>query len=72
MPKYSIAFVVPDEKSQLRHRVVESANEEEALRDFFNNETLDLYSNDDQGFYYFKEDFYDKSAQYGSIIRHTS
>lgn len=72
MPKYSIAFVVPDEKNQLRHRIVEGANEEDALRDFFKSEIQDLYSNDEQGFHYFKEDFYDTSTGSGSLIRHES
>jgi hypothetical protein len=69
MSKFSIAFVTPSEKSQLRHRIIESVNQESALKAFFNEEAADCYSEDDQGFFYFKEDFFDKTTPSGSVIQ---
>jgi hypothetical protein len=68
MPKYSIAFVTPSKSSALRHRIVEADDRDSALRRFFNEEASEFYSNDDQGFYYFKEDFFDEIAASGNII----
>jgi hypothetical protein len=68
MPKYAIAFVAPTESSQLRHKVLENETKDSALRQFFNEEASEFYSNDDQGFYYFKEDFNDQNTCAGSII----
>jgi guanylate kinase len=68
MPKFSIAFIVPAEKSQLKHRIVEGTDQESALKSFFNEETAEFYSNDDQGYFYFKEDFFDQAVPSGSII----
>ncbi len=68
MPKFAIAFIAPAENSQLKHRIVESEDQESALKSFFSEETSDYYSNDDQGYYYFKEDFFDATAPSGSII----
>jgi hypothetical protein len=65
MSNYAIAFVV---NSQLRHRIVEADNKETALRRFFDEELKDFYSEDDQGFFYFKEDFADDRSRIGSII----
>jgi hypothetical protein len=69
MPKFAIAFVAPDQDHPLRHRIVESSDEESAIKDFFTKEAMDSYSNDDQGFFYFKEDFSDKSTKSGSILK---
>jgi hypothetical protein len=72
MPKFSIAFVVPGVEKLLRHSIVENSDQDSALREFFNAEALDLYSSDDQGFHYFKEDFFDEKAPSGSIIKLSS
>ena len=68
MLKYTIAFVAPSKTSRLVHQIVEGDNKEAALRQFFNENLKEYYSEDDQGFHYFKEDFEDENAQIGSII----
>ena len=68
MSKYAIAFIVPSETSQLCHRIVEGDTKETALRRFFDDDVKGCYSEDDQGFFYFKEDFFDEQARSGSII----
>lgn len=68
MSKYAIAFIQPTENSQLCHRIVEGDTKETALRRFFDEEVKSFYSEDDQGFFYFKEDFFDEQAKCGSII----
>ncbi|MDD5676061.1 MAG: hypothetical protein PHC61_17955 [Chitinivibrionales bacterium] len=68
MSKFSIAFIGSAKSPQLRHRLVESDDKETALRTFFNEEATEYYSNDEQGFFYFKEDFYDETNPAGSII----
>ncbi|MFP4522915.1 MAG: hypothetical protein ACLFQK_12300 [Fibrobacterota bacterium] len=66
MPKYSIAFISPE--SDLVHEILDADNREEALKDFFYSVRMLSYSNDEDGFYYFKEDFNDRSSKDGSII----
>ena len=68
MPKFSIAFIAPSQQSQLRHRIVEGEDQETALKTFFNEEASDCYSADEQGYYYFKEDFFDETNPSGNII----
>ena len=68
MSKFSIAFVAPAENSQLKHRIIEGPDQESALKSFFTEETAEYYSSDDQGYFYFKEDFFDQSIPAGSII----
>jgi len=68
MPKYAIAFITPTKGAALRHRIMDGENRDSALRRFFNEEASEFYSNDDQGFYYFKEDFFDEVTGAGSII----
>jgi guanylate kinase len=68
MPKYSVVFIAPVEKNQLKHRIIESADQESALRTFFAEESSEYYSNDEQGFFYFKQDFFDQADPSGSII----
>lgn len=68
MPKYAVAFILPTDGNQLSHKVVESDSKENALRKFFNEEVSEYYSNDEQGFHYFKEDFNLDSSPAGSII----
>ncbi|MBD3322564.1 MAG: hypothetical protein GF350_15795 [Chitinivibrionales bacterium] len=68
MSKFSIAFVTPEERNQLRHRILDASDQDAALRKFFSEEVQGFYSEDDQGFYYFKEDFFDKTSGCGNII----
>jgi len=69
MPKYAIAFVAPGEKNPLKHRIIESADQDTALKTFFNEDITEFYTNDEQGFFYFKEDFFDASCSAGSVIQ---
>jgi len=69
MSKFSIAFIVPSKTSPLRHRIIEGQDQDTALRSFFNEEAAEFYSNDDQGFFYFKEDFFDETNASGNVIR---
>lgn len=68
MPNYAIAFIVPSKNSILSHRIIEADNKDAALRRFFDEEMKEYYSEDEQGFFYFKEDFDDDRARIGSII----
>jgi hypothetical protein len=68
MPKFSIAFVTPESTKPLKHRIIEGDDQEGALRKFFEEETAEYYSNDEQGFHYFKEDFFDNVGTMGSCI----
>ena len=69
MSKYAIAFVLHAKSSPaVCQRIIEGENRETALRRFFDEELKDYYSEDDQGFYYFKEDFFDERVPAGSII----
>ncbi len=68
MPKYAIAFISPDEKRPLRHHIIDAADKETALKQFFTQELTGFYSNDGQGYHYFKEDFLDKTAGLGSML----
>jgi hypothetical protein len=69
MPKFSIAFIAPTSPGQLKHRIIESEDQDSALKIFFTEEASEYYSNDDQGFYYFKEDFFDENNICGSVIK---
>ena len=68
MPKYSIAFVTPDDKNMLLHKIIDAADRNAALKEFFDNEILNYYSKDVIGYTCFIEDFFDKSTKQGSII----
>jgi guanylate kinase len=68
MSKFAIAFIAPSKNTQLCHRIVEGDSKEEALRRFFDEEMKEYYSEDDQGYFYFKEDFFDERSTIGSII----
>lgn len=68
MPRYAIAFIAPAQTAQLRHKILEGESKDVVLRSFFNDEASEFYSNDEQGFHYFKEDFYDENSSSGSII----
>jgi hypothetical protein len=67
MPKFSIAFVEPEQNS-LKHKIIEAADKDVALKTFFTEEASANYSADDQGYFYFKEDFFDEATSAGSII----
>lgn len=69
MPKFSIAFIAPSKVSTLKHRIIESQDQDSALKSFFSDEASEFYSDDDQGFFYFKEDFFDETNPSGSVIR---
>ncbi len=68
MPNFSIVFVAPVETNQLKHRIIESGDKDSALKTFFMEEIIEYYSDDEQGFFYFKQDFFDPSNPSGSII----
>ncbi len=68
MAKFSIAFIAPADTDQLYHKIIDGDTRDAALRKFFNENISEFYSNDDQGFYYFKEDFFDETTASGSII----
>ena len=68
MSKFAVAFVAPTEKSPLRHRILDAADKETALRAFFTDEAAEFYSNDENGYMYFREDFSDVSNPSGSVI----
>ncbi len=69
MPKFAIAFVAPTDEKTLRHRIVESADAESALKAFFKEEVSEFYSDNEQGFHYFREDFFDEALSSGSVIQ---
>jgi len=71
MSKYVVAFITQGKRVQLRHAIVEGENRDAALRSFFTdgaNGVNENYSNDEHGFLYFKEDFFDEHNPAGSII----
>lgn len=68
MSKFSVVFLAPGEKNNFIHRIIESTDMDSALKAFFTEETTEFYSNDEQGYFYFKEDFFDTSNPSGSII----
>lgn len=68
MPRFAVAFVTPSENGQLLHRLIESEDKETALRSFFKEFAREFYSEDEQGYHYFKEDFYDEVSAGGSLI----
>jgi hypothetical protein len=47
---------------------MEGPDQETVLKKFFEDETAEFYSNDEQGYHYFKEDFFDTTSGAGSII----
>jgi hypothetical protein len=69
MPKYSIAFIAPADEKSLKHRLVESPDVESALKMFFKEELVEYYSDNEQGYHYFREDFFDESLASGSILQ---
>ena len=68
MSKFAIAFVIPSKDNLLKHKIVEGPDKDTALKTFFTEEVSEFYSNDEQGYYYFKEDFGDQGIAAGSIL----
>ena len=68
MPRFAVAFVTPSQNSQLVHKIMEGENKESVLKTFFTESVSEFYSNDEQGFHYFKDDFFDDTTPSGSII----
>jgi hypothetical protein len=68
MPKFSVVFVAPSEVNEIKHRIISAADQESAMKIFFNEEATAYYSDDDQGFFYFKQDFFDKASPSGSVL----
>ncbi len=67
MPKYAIAFK-PDGQVFV-HKTVETDTEQSAIRFFFDQHITEDYTQDDEGFNYFYEDFTDTDSPMGSIIQ---
>jgi hypothetical protein len=68
MARFAVAFVTPAKNGLLIHKVIESESRESALKTFFEENVNEFYSNNAQGFHYFKEDFFDDTTPSGSII----
>lgn len=68
MAYFSIAFVAPDMNATLTHKIVEAEDKTKALRLFFQENAVKFYSNDNQGYHYFKEDFSHPKEPAGSIL----
>jgi len=66
MPRYAIAFMT--EKPSLIHRFVEMDSREAALRFFFSNYVGEFYSPDEEGFSYFKDDFFHADTPMGNVL----
>jgi hypothetical protein len=67
MPRYALAFITP--KSTLVHALVEMDSREAALRSFFLEHLAGKhYTQDDEGYSYFSEDFNNPDEQQGSLL----
>lgn len=66
MPRYAIAFMTA--KPSLIHHFVDMDSRESALRFFFQNYVGDAYSQDEEGFSYFKEDFFQADPPMGHVL----
>jgi hypothetical protein len=67
MPKYVIAYHSP--KGPLTQEIVEMDSRESALRFFFMNYcSNEAYTQDEEGYVYFKEDFEDPLSPIGNIL----
>ena len=66
MPKYVLAFHIQNQ--DFIHKVVEMDTKDSALRFFFQNYIGDTYTQDDEGFNYFLEDFNDPDAPQGNLL----
>ncbi len=68
MPRFAVAFITPSSSGKLIHKIMEGEDKDSALKTFFNESVSEFYSSDEQGFHYFKEDFFDENTPGGSII----
>ena len=68
MPKFSVVFIIPSDKSEIKHRIITPDDQEGAIKAFFEGEATSYYSNDEQGYFYFKEDFFDRNNPSGSVL----
>lgn len=68
MPNFSIVFITPVGKNKFKHRIIEGPDQESALKTFFVEEITEFYSDDEQGYFYFKDDFFDESNPAGGIV----
>lgn len=67
MARYAIAITLPD-TNRVMHKIVEGDGQDIVLRKFFDDNMESHYSIDDQGYYYFKEDFFDSKNPVGSML----
>lgn len=68
MASFCIAFIAPDECGTLIHKIIEANDKKSAMKLFFSENAVKFYSNDDQGFYYFQEDFNHPKEPAGSLL----
>jgi hypothetical protein len=66
MPRYSIAFCTS--KPSLIHQLVSMETREAALLFFFKQFVGEDYSHDDEGFAYFRDDFFNAETPMGSVL----
>ncbi|HSQ43198.1 MAG TPA: hypothetical protein VLM37_13040 [Fibrobacteraceae bacterium] len=65
MPRFVLSFF--SEVQGLRSQLLEAETQDAALRLFFEQDAMD-YSKNNEGFSYFREDFFDESRPLGSIV----
>lgn len=66
MGQYAVA--VASAGGKVVQKIVEGEGRDAALRVFFNENMANQYSDDDQGYHYFKEDYFDPKAPLGSML----
>lgn len=69
MPKFIIAFIPPVKYPQPIISVVSSESSKTALKEFFEKEAAEFYTNDSEGFQYFTDDFFETTFPSGNMIR---
>ncbi len=67
MARYAIAVAMPGGNKVIQ-KIFEGEGQEDALKKFFVEHMASNYSDDDQGYFYFKEDYFDPKAPVGSIV----
>ena len=66
MPRYAVAVIAP--KNKILQKVVDGEGQEDALKKFFAEQMFNHYTNDEQGYFYFKEDYFDPQEPLGSVL----
>jgi hypothetical protein len=66
MPRYAIAVL--NSQSKVVQKIVEGEGQDAALKKFFETNMADQYSGDEQGYFYFKEDYFSPQGPMGSIL----